>query len=175
MQPEDLAHEVRVEVFLHLDGYDPERGRPTTWTRWRVRKVVMVILRQLQKNRRATPFSQIGSPSPWNKDFGETFEHDGRRRPAPVGSEIEREDDQAELRRVVGEAVADLPRAQRDAVAVVFGIGRDPATTCREGARVAGVSHQAVNQLARSGQRKLAADERLWRLAQSHGLAPAAR
>ncbi len=176
MQPEELVHEVRVEVFLHINGYDPARGSRTGWTMWRIRKVVMLTLRRMRKERRATPFSQVGSQTaPRSKDYGETFEHDGRRRPAPVGCEIEREDDQAELRRVVGEAVADLREGWAARVTEYFGLGGEGTrSTYQEMADEAGVTRSAIQQSVIFGCKALAADGRLARLAQRHGLTPAA-
>ncbi|HYH68413.1 MAG TPA: hypothetical protein VD866_27210 [Urbifossiella sp.] len=176
MSPAEFANEVRIDVFLHLGGYDPGRGRPTTWVAWRVRKVFSEIRRGGQRRRaiRPRPFSALRGADRTG-DGGDAAGGLAVAPPDPLagGGGLQRGEDEAELRAAVRAAVAGLSAAQRRAVEVLYGIGREAVNT-RAGLQAAtGVTAQAVHLCARNARKNLRRSVRLRELARDHGLRPA--
>jgi RNA polymerase sigma factor (sigma-70 family) len=79
---EEFLADVRAEVFLRADSYDPSRGSLTTWACWRARKAFSNRQRVLTRERvrreklRARPAAPRAAPSAALAavDAGEAFE-----------------------------------------------------------------------------------------------------
>lgn len=68
---EDLVHDVFLEAWQHVDGYDPKRGSPITWLLTRLRSRAIDRLRSLELARRHAmaskpepPAAGTGEPDP---------------------------------------------------------------------------------------------------------------
>ncbi|HYH67528.1 MAG TPA: hypothetical protein VD866_22720 [Urbifossiella sp.] len=176
MSPAEFANEVRIDVFLHLGGYDPTRGRPTTWVAWRVRKVFSEIRRGRQRRRavHARPFSALRGRDRADEG-GDVSEVLAVAPPDPLadGGRLRRGEDEAELRAAVGAAVAGLPASQRRAVELLYGIGREAVNTRAGLEAITGVTAQAVHLSAKTARKNLRRSARLRALARDCGLRPA--
>jgi RNA polymerase sigma factor (sigma-70 family) len=173
MPLEDLAAEIMADVFERLGDYDPARGRPTTWVIWRARAVVHHIRsrRRLRRKVHATPFSVLAEVM-GDRSEGEAAEvlAVAAHQPDAEAGRIERMEREEEIRDAVRDAVAGLPSAQRRAVEMIHGIGREPVGTFRKAAAINRTNYQAVHQSHRLGMAKLRAVEELQELAGEHGL-----
>jgi len=176
MSPSEFANEVRIDVFLHLGGYDPARGRPTTWVAWRVRKVFSEIRRGARRRRAIypRPFSQIRIAGRDGDDRDATGEVAvARPDPTADAGRLQRREDEAELRAAVRAALAGLSASQRRSIELLYGIDREPVNTRAGLQTVTGVTAQAVHLSAKNARTKLRRSARLRELARDHGLRPA--
>ncbi len=123
---EDLAQEVFLKVFRALDRFDPERAKFTTWVYTFVRNHCYDVL----KRRRLPTASLDEQPD------------DGPRRELPDRRELQPTHDaeNAELGRVIGEALATLGEDQR----MVFVLREYEDLDYREIAAITGVSEGTV-------------------------------
>jgi RNA polymerase sigma factor (sigma-70 family) len=170
---DEFYAELLVDVFVHLGDYDPDRGRPTTWVAWRAKSVFRRLTMRRGRVASAVQLSHLGRRS--LNDDSDPAESLAVARPDSdaCGGRLEREEDATEICAAVRAAVADLPRAQRQAIEMLHGIGRDLLRGHRAIEAAAGVTHQAVRQGLKGGREKLARDEALMEMAERHGLRPA--
>lgn len=169
MTVEDLAHEIRTDIFLHLPKYDPARSKPTTWVTWRCRYVLSLLTRKMGRIRSAVPFSQMADA--FEGHAGEVLAVDDREPDAELLA-ADDADELEQLRAGVRLALGFLPPAREDDLKTYYGIGegadQEPATL-REVAARRGVTKTRVGQTVQSGLAALAKDARLQELASRHG------
>lgn len=175
MEAAELYQELALDVLRHFAYYDPARGKPTTFAHLRARAVVQNLERRRRCRVRTVPASQVPART---GEFGEDFLAAAvvaRPDPDAEAGRSERAEDLAELRRVVGQAVACLTARQADRVAAYFGLGDGevPVGMLELGA-ADGVSNKAISESVRQALRHFSRDARLRELARRHGLTPAA-
>jgi RNA polymerase primary sigma factor len=64
--------------------------------------------------------------------------------------------DQAEMTRIISEAIAELPERQADVIRMRFGIGRDDEMTLEEIGQIYGVTRERIRQIEAKSLRYLA-------------------
>lgn len=175
LDAEELFQELVLDVLEHFHYYDAARGAPTTFTMLRARAVVQELTRRRRCRVRLVAVSQLPAcADEFDEDFL-TSAAVARPDPDADAGRLEREEDVAELRRVVGEAVACLTEGQGARLAAYYGLGgaEGPVGMVALGA-ADGVTNKAISQSVRLARGHFARDERLRALAERHGLTLAA-
>lgn len=137
---EDLLQEFRVRVFRLAGGYDPARGRPTTWASTVIRSAVNAVVAERRRSVRMRGDGDFD-----DADLGIGNHVDGREPPPDEAAEIA---DQAAAVRAL---LAGLDPLQARAVALRFGIGEPGEVTGEELGRRLGVCRAAAFELVRAG------------------------
>lgn len=139
---EDLLQEFRVRVFRLAGGYDPARGKPTTWATTVIRSAINAVV---SERRRSVKAWGEASGAPDAVDLGVGDIPDGR---FPQPDEAAEAHDQAAAVRAL---LAGLDPLQARAVALRFGIGEPGEVTGEELGRRLGVCRAAAFELVRAG------------------------